>query len=135
MFLLDTNVISELRKAKPHGAVRAWLLDRAEQEVFLSALTFGELQSGVEKTRKTDPRKAAEIERWIDKLAGSYRVLDMDGVIFREWARLTSGKPERLLEDGMIAATARVHRLTIATRNVRDFRSFDVPLINPFETG
>lgn len=133
MFLLDTNVISELRKPKPHGGVVAWLRGRAEHELFLSALTLGELQSGVEKTRKTDVHKAEEIELWIDELANSYRVLAMDAATFREWARLMAGKSGELLEDGMIAATARVHRLTIATRNVRDFRDFEVAVVNPFE--
>ncbi len=133
MFLLDTNVISELRKPKPHGAVIAWLRGRTEHELFLSALTLGELQSGVEKTRKSDARKAAEIELWIDELANSYRVLAMDAAVFREWARLMSDKSGALLEDGMIAATARIHRLTVVTRNVRDFRRFAVEVVNPFE--
>jgi len=131
-YLLDTNVVSELRKPKPHGAVLAWLDALPARELFLSAVTIGELQAGVERTRRQDPRKAVEIESWIDRLAGSYEILPMDVVCFREWARLMDRKPEQLLEDMMIAATARVHRLALATRNERDYAGIDVRLLNPF---
>jgi toxin FitB len=132
-YLLDTNVISELRKLKPHGAVLAWLRDLREEQIFLSAVTVGELQAGVELTRQQDPTKAGEIETWVDQLADSYQVLPMDTLCFREWARLMTGKPEQLMEDGMIAATARVHALTVATRNVRDFQQLKVAVLNPFQ--
>ena len=131
-YLLDTNVVSELRKPKPHGAVLAWLDALPASELFLSAVTIGELQAGVERTRRQDPRKAVEIESWIDRLAGSYEILPMDVLCFREWARLMDRKPEQLLEDMMIAATARVHRLALATRNERDFAGINVRLVNPF---
>jgi toxin FitB len=133
-YLLDTNVVSELRKPKPHGAVLAWLNALPASQLLLSAVTVGELQAGVERTRRQDPRKASEIELWIDQLAGSYQVLPMDALCFREWARLMDRKPEPLLEDMMIAATARVHHLTLATRNERDFASIDLELVNPFAT-
>jgi predicted nucleic acid-binding protein len=132
MYLVDTNVISELRKPKPHGAVVAWLDSVAGHELFLSAVTLGELQAGVELTRRQDRTKAQEIECWIDQIADSYQVLPMDARAFREWARLLDGQPERLSEDAMLAATARVHGLTLVTRNVRDFHSFEVKLLNPF---
>jgi predicted nucleic acid-binding protein len=132
MYLLDTNVISELRKNKPHGGVLAWIDTIADQEIFLSALTLGELQAGVELTRRQDPAKAAQIEAWLDQVAGSYQILPMDGRLFREWARLMDGRPDQLLEDAMLAATARVHRLTVVTRNTRDFKLFDVPVFDPF---
>jgi toxin FitB len=131
-YLLDTNVVSELRKPKPHGAVLAWLKALPANQLLLSAVTIGELQAGVERTRRQDPRKAIEIEQWIDQLAGSYQVLPMDAFCFREWARLMERKPEQVLEDMMIAATARVHHLTLATRNERDFASIDLQLVNPF---
>jgi toxin FitB len=108
-YLLDTNVVSELRKPKRHGAVVAWLDGLDASQMFLAAVTLGELQSGIELTRKQDPAKAQEIEAWVDGLAGSLQVLPMDGACFREWARLMHGKRGDLLEDGMIAATARVH--------------------------
>ena len=134
-YLLDTNVISELRKPRPHGAVVAWLSDREDEQLFLSAVTMGELQAGIERARRQDPAKAAEIENWLDQLAGSYQILPMDTACFREWGRLMDQKPDHLLEDAMIAATARVHRLVVATRNEQDFRQLDVRILNPFKTA
>ena len=133
MYLLDTNVISELKKARPHGAVVEWLRSIPEDDIFLSAATFGELQAGVEKTRRTDPAKAREIELWIDGISVTGRIIPIDARIARERARLLSGRSQALYEDAVIAATARVHRLTVATRNGKDFEPFDVSIINPFE--
>jgi hypothetical protein len=132
--LLDTNVVSELRKPKPHGAVLAWVRELKESQIYLSAVTIGELQAGVERTRAQDPRKAAQIQSWIDLLEGSYQILPMDSLCFREWARLMKQKPDDLLEDVMIAATAKIHGLTVATRNERDFASLGVQIFNPFKT-
>ena len=132
MFLLDTNVVSELRKLRPHGAVVNWFEGLREEEIFISAPTLGELQAGIEKTRHQDEGKAEEIEAWADKVAASMQVLPMDGNCFREWARLMDGQPDEIIEDGMLAATARVHGLTVSTRNVRRFTLFDVPVFNPF---
>jgi predicted nucleic acid-binding protein len=132
VYLLDTNVISELRKRKPHGGVLAWLNSVRDQALFLSAVTLGELQAGIELTRKRDAAKAEEIETWVDQLAHSYEILPMDDRVFREWARLMHGQPDRLLEDALLAATAIVHRLIVVTRNTRDFQAFKVPLFNPF---
>ena len=131
-YLLDTNVISETRKPKPHGAVVAWLQTLREEQLCLSAVSIGELQPGVETTRKHNPAKAREIELWIDDLAASYTILPMDVLCFREWARLMARKSDDVLEDMMLAATARIHRLTLATRNLRDFADIDLPLFNPF---
>jgi len=133
MYLLDTNVVSELRKPKPHGALVAWLESVDDDSIFLSAVTLGEIQAGIEITRRQDPLKAGEIETWLDQVAGSYQILPMDGRAFREWAKLMDGKPDHLLEDAMIAATARIHRLTVVTRNTRDFDPFGVSLLNPFK--
>lgn len=132
MYLLDTNVVSELRKPRPHGGVLAWIEDIADEDIFLSAVTIGELQAGIELTRRQDRAKAHEIEAWLDKVANSFQILPMDGRAFREWARLMDGRSDQLLEDAMIAATARVHRLTVVTRNARDFQPFGVPVLNPF---
>ena len=133
-FLLDTNVVSELRKPRPHGAVVAWLSEQEEEQLFLSAVTMGELQVGIERIKHQDPSKAREIDRWVDQLAASYQILAMDTPCFREWGRIMDARPDQLLEDAMIAATARVHRLTVATRNERDFRQLDVRILNPFKT-
>jgi predicted nucleic acid-binding protein len=132
MYLLDTNVISELRKPRPHGAVIALVQDIADQELFLSAITIGELQRGAELTRRQDSTTAEMIERWIDRVVMNYAVLPLDAPICREWARLMEGKSKDLLEDAMIAATARLHRLTIVTRNTTDFVLLDVLTLNPF---
>jgi predicted nucleic acid-binding protein len=133
-YLLDTTVISELRRPKPHGAVVAWIEGLDGRQIFLSAVTLGELQAGIERTRKQNPPKAEEIEVWVDRLAGSFQVLPMDGACFREWARLMHGQADDLLEDGMIAATAtaHIHDLTVATRNTRDFRRLGVRVFDPF---
>jgi predicted nucleic acid-binding protein len=134
-YLLDTNVVSELRKPRPHGAVVAWLSVQADEHLFLSAVTLGELQAGIERTRRQDPSKAQEMELWIEHLAGSTQVLPMDTACFREWGRIMDRKSDELIEDAMIAATARVHRLTVATRNEGDFKQFDVPIVNPFKNA
>jgi predicted nucleic acid-binding protein len=134
MFLLDTNVVSELRRPRPHGAVLEWVRAADETDLHLSAVTLGELQAGIELTRAQAPEKAAELQRWLDALEVQYAVLPMDARTFREWARLMHRRSDTLYEDAMIAATARIHGLTVVTRNVADFRAFDVPLLNPFET-
>ncbi len=132
-YLLDTNVVSELRKPRPHGGVIAWLKGQESEQLLLSAVTLGELQAGVERTRRQDPVTASAIEAWVDQLAASYQVLPMDALCFREWGRIMDRKPDRLLEDAMIAATARVHQLIVATRNEADFRQLDVRILNPFK--
>ncbi len=132
MYLLDTNVISELRRPRPHGAVLAWVRERPDSDLHLSAVTIGELQAGVEITREQDPSKAAEIEAWVERVAATYNVLPMDAETFRGWARLMHRREDNLIEDAMIAATAAVHNLTVVTRNVRDFEPFGVPTLNPF---
>jgi len=134
MYLLDTNVVSELRKPRPHGAVVAWLQSTAEADLHLSAVTLGEIQAGIELTREQDATKASEIEAWADLVAASYSVLPMDGETFRAWARLMHRKSDTFYEDAMIAATAIVHKLTVVTRNVADFADFSVSLLNPFDT-
>jgi predicted nucleic acid-binding protein len=134
VYLLDTNVVSELRKQRPHGAVLAWLQSVAEGDLHLSAVTLGEIQSGIELTREQDSAKASEIEAWASLVASSYNVLPMDAHAFRMWARLMHRKSDTLIEDAMIAATAAVHQLTVVTRNIADFKHFNVPLLNPFKT-
>jgi hypothetical protein len=131
-YLLDTNVVSEVRRTRPHGGVVAWMKSLAEDQVFLSAVTAGEIQAGVELCRRQDPVKATEIESWLEQLTTSLQVLPMDTRCFREWARLMEGKPDAVSEDAMIAATARVHALTVATRNEKDFKPLGVEIINPF---
>jgi len=133
MYLLDTNIVSELRRVRPHGAVLEWLKHVNDDDLHLSAVTVGEIQAGIEITRERDQAKAAELEAWLEQVAQSYNILSMDARTFRAWARLMHRKPDDLIEDAMIAATAEVHNLTIVTRNVRDFDRFEVRTVNPFE--
>lgn len=131
MYLLDTNVVSELRRPRPHGAVLAWLQSVNDADLHLSAVTIGEIQAGIEVTRDQDQAKAAEIEGWLEQVAQTWNVLDMDAYTFRAWARLMHRRSDNLIEDAMIAATAIVHRLTVVTRNVRDFDTLGVASVNP----
>ena len=133
MYLLDTNVVSELRKPKPHGAVLAWFAGIEDMHLHLSAVTIGEIQVGIELTREQDAAKALEIEAWLELVATSYNVLPMDAASFRAWAQLMHRKSDTVYEDAMIASTAKLHGLTVVTRNMADFKSFGVPLLNPFK--
>ena len=133
MYLLDTNVISELRKPKPHGAVVAWVQSIEDKDLFLSAVTIGEIQAGIEITREQDNAKAQHMEQWLDLVASSYNVLPMTADIFRTWAKLMHRTSDTLYEDAMIAATAKQHNLIVVTRNIADFKGFEVKLLNPFD--
>ncbi|HRM53167.1 MAG TPA: type II toxin-antitoxin system VapC family toxin [Ottowia sp.] len=132
MYLLDTNVVSELRRPRPHGAVLAWLQAVDDAQLFISAVTLGEIQAGIELTREQDTDKASEIEAWLDQVAAAYNVLPLDAAAFREWARLMHRRSDTLYEDAMIAATARVHGLTVVSRNVADFKALGMEAFNPF---
>lgn len=133
MYLLDTNVVSELRRQKPHGAVLAWLQSIDDKDLYLSAVTLAEIQAGIEITRDQDSQRAAELEAWLDQVAATYNILPLDGSAFRAWAKLMHGKSDTLYEDAMIAAIAQVNNLVVVTRNIADFKSFGVSLLNPFE--
>ncbi len=132
-YLLDTNVISELRKVRPRGAVVAWLETLRVEQIFISAVTIGELQAGVELTRRQDAGKARELEMWLDPVVASSALLPMNDACFREWARLMAGKSNALREDAMIGATARVQGLSVATRDEKDFKHLGVDIFNPFK--
>jgi toxin FitB len=135
MYLLDTNVVSELRKPKPHGAVLAWLESVADSDLHLSAVTIGEIQAGIEITREQDAGKASEIEHWLDQVSATFNVINMDAAAFRIWAKLMHRKPDHLIEDAMIAAAAAARGLTVVTRNVRDFEGFGVRVLDPFKAA
>jgi predicted nucleic acid-binding protein len=134
LYLLDTNVVSELRKPRPHGAVLAWIDGTADEDLHISAVTLGELQAGVEITRERDPKKASEIENWVDQVAQTWNILPVDARVFRVCAKLMHRRPDHLFEDALIAATAIVHHLVVVTRNVRHFTPFQVDTLDPFAT-
>ena len=131
-YLLDTNVVSELRKNKPHGAVVAWVKTIPASRLFVSAFTVAELQAGVESLRDRDAAKADELETWIDAACATWSVLPLDATCCRQWAREMKGRPDALFEDAFLVATARVHGMTVVTRNTKDFAQFDLPILNPF---
>jgi len=133
MYLLDTNIISELRKPKPHGAVLEWYKNLTDEELHISAVSIGEIQAGIEHTREQDKKKADSLELWLQQVSSAHNVLPMRGSTFRLWAKLMHSQSNTVREDAMIAATAIEQQLIVVTRNIRDFKRFKVELLNPFE--
>lgn len=134
MILLDTVVISELRKTRPAGAVVRWLAGQRDSELFLSVVSLGEIERGIEKKRASDPEFAQTLGRWMDDLLNLYgdRILPVTPLIARRWGSLSA----KLGNDGadlLIAATALSHGLKVATRNARHFTPAGVEVINPFD--
>ncbi len=133
-FLVDTNVVSELRKGRRANAkVRDWLRSVDEAALYLSVLVIGELRQGIEGLRRRDPSAAANLDRWLQELVQRHsdRVLPVDAAVADRWGRLNIPDPVSAV-DGMLAATALVHSLTLVTRNVRDIRRTGVRYIDPF---
>ena len=133
-FLLDTNVLSELRKgARVDVNVQRWLASVDEDLIFLSVLVTGEIRRGIEAIRKRDPRAATALERWLDNLMQAYsdRVLPVDAATADEWGRLDA-RGSLPVVDGLLAATAQVHDLTFVTRNVKDVIATGIDVLDPF---
>jgi predicted nucleic acid-binding protein len=133
-YLLDTNVVAELRKRERGNAqLRSWFETVESHELFVSVVTVGELRRGIELLSRRDAHAAAAIARWLRTLLEGFgdRILPIDRTVAEEWGRLTAG-PGVSPIDGFLAATARVHRLTLVTRNTKDTRHVDVHTINPF---
>lgn len=135
-YLIDTNVISELRKGeRADPDVVAWFAGLADGEVFLSALTLGEIRRGIESIRRRDPKSAAALESWLGRIADQHRnrILPVDRAIAEEWGRMNVPDPLPAI-DGLLAATASVLGLTLATRNTADIERTGVSCLNPFST-
>jgi predicted nucleic acid-binding protein len=133
-FLIDTNVLSELRKgARADVNVRRWFEGIDENSIFLSVLVTGEIRRGIESLRKRDARAALALERWLDSVmeAHSERVLPVDTSTANEWGRFDA-RGSLPVVDGLLAATARVHDLTLVTRNVKNVVRTGVELLDPF---
>ena len=133
MYLLDSDVIAALRRPAPQPAVLNWVADLPANRLHISAISIAEIQAAIEDTRSKDRPKAQELEEWLLRLRCAYGVLAADAATFRGWARLLHERPDASGGDAMIAATAVVHRLTVATGHVENFQQFGVPTINPFE--
>jgi predicted nucleic acid-binding protein len=133
MYLLDTNIISELRRPKPHGAVLEWYKNITEEDLYISAVSIGEIQSGIELTRVQDKKKAETLEQWLQSISNIHNVLPMKGSTFKLWAKLMHSQTNTVREDAMIAATAIEKDLIVVTRNTKDFKRFKLQLLNPFE--
>lgn len=132
-FLLDTNVVAELRKPRPTASVAAWFGTVDGSQLYLSVLTVGEIQQGVNRLRRRDPRQAAVFDAWLGTLRRDFadRLLPVDEAVALAWGALSAGGPLPVV-DGLLAATAQVHRLTVVTRNVADFARTGVPVLDPF---
>lgn len=133
-FLLDTNVISEIHKPRPNPRVVAWLASVPRNSVYLSVMVMGEIRAGIGRVARRDRPRAMAIAAWAEELRTEYcdRMLPVTVAIAEEWARLNV--PDKLpVVDGLMAATASVHRLTFVTRNVRDVVRSNVPMLNPFD--
>ena len=120
MYLLDASVVSELRRHHPHPTVVRWVRQVDAEELVLCAVTVGRIEAGIEFTREQDVAKAEEPEARLGPALVSYNILAMNAAVFREWARPGHRRPDTLIEHGMIAATAVVHRPTAATWSVRE---------------
>jgi predicted nucleic acid-binding protein len=133
-FLLDTNVVSELRRGdRANDGLVEWFDAQAPHELFLSVVTLGEVRQGIEQLRARDGRQAHALDRWLGGLVQFYeeRLLYVDGAVAVQWGRLLAARRAPVV-DALLAATARVHRLTLVTRNVRDFAGLNVRVLNPF---
>ncbi|MEO3870227.1 type II toxin-antitoxin system VapC family toxin [Nonomuraea sp. B12E4] len=133
-YVLDTNIISEVRK--PHGNldVKSWVGSSLGPTLFLSVISIGEIRWGIEQRRRSDPKQALVLERWLARLYNSFRdrIIPITADIVEEWGRLRSER-SRGTSDMLIAATAKVHGWSVVTRNVKDFADTGVTVINPFD--
>lgn len=132
-FLLDTNVVSEIRRGRDPN-VRAWADSVDDVDLHLSVLTLGEIRMGIDRLRGRDPVQADVFARWLGDLRSRFgdRILPVDAQVAEEWGRLNAAAP-RAMVDSMLAATALIHDLTVVTRNTKDFEGCTVDLIDPWE--
>ena len=136
MYLVDTNVISELRKGERCNArVAAWYAGVADADLFLSVLVTGEIRKGIELARPRDGRRAAALDRWLREVERTFRdrILPVDARVADAWGTMCAIRPIPVI-DGLLAATARTHELTLATRNASDVNGLGAAVLNPFDS-
>lgn len=133
-YLLDTNVVSELRRTTPDSAVRRWFASVPGGELYLSALVVGELRQGIERLRRRDGPQAELLAGWLETLKREFqgRILPVTIAVAEKWGELNKGRPLPVV-DGLLAATALVHGLTLVTREIRSLHDVEVALLNPWE--
>ena len=136
-YLIDTNIISEVRKGdRCNPRVAAWYASITDEDLFLSTLVLGEIRKGIELARPTDPNKAAALERWLRQVEAAFdgRVLGIDNVVSDRWGRMSAIRPIPVI-DGLLAATAMANGLTLVTRNDHDVAGLGAMVLNPFLIG
>lgn len=135
-YLLDTNVLSEVRKRSPHAAVAAWFQAATGSDLFVSVLVVGEIRQGIERLRDRDPAQAEVFERWLETLKRDFgdRILPVSVPVAEAWGRLNAPAPLPTV-DSLLAATALVHGLTFVTRDTSKLHGTDVPLLDPWQYG
>ncbi len=136
-YLLDTNVISEVRKGRRCDPnVASWFAELSASEIYLSVVTVGEIRKGIENARRRDVPKAEALEAWLAELVATYleRILPIDAGTAEQWGRFNVPDPLPVL-DGLLAATAHVHGLTLVTRNVQHVERTGVNCLNPFNAA
>ena len=131
MYLVDTNVLSEARRGRAEA--RDWLRSVDPDQVFLSVVTLGEIMKGISQQTRTDATATAALHRWLEQLRVDHarRILPISDEVALAWGRIAAIRPQAMA-DALIAATAAVHRKTVVTRNVADFKDLGVPLIDPW---
>lgn len=133
-YLIDTNIISEIRKgARCDASVAAWWASVQDDELFLSPLVLGEIRRGVELSRRRDVQKAAALERWLGEVTAAFadRILPIDATVAEEWGRMSAIRSVPVI-DALLAATAKANGLTLVTRNENDVSDLGAEVLNPF---
>jgi toxin FitB len=136
-YLIDTNIISEVRKGERANAhVAAWYAAIPDESLYLSVLVLGEIRRGIERKRPKDVAQSSVLEKWLEDVDRAFgeRILPISRLVAEEWGRMGSIRPLSVV-DGLMAATAKVHRLTLVTRNVSDVQGLGAQILNPFEPG
>ena len=134
-YLIDTNIISEVRKGERcDPTVASWYEKIEDASLYLSVLVIGEIRKGIERVRPKDNAKANALENWLVAVYGAFaeRILPIDRAVANEWGRLNANRPLPVI-DGLMAATAKIHRMTLVTRNTADIADLGVHILNPFE--